>query len=39
MALTEEGEVYSWGRNQCGQLGLRYRVEYVTTTKLERIPF
>jgi alpha-tubulin suppressor-like RCC1 family protein len=38
MGITEEGDVYSWGGNPEGQLGLGHREERVIPTKIEGIP-
>ena len=38
LALTESGEVYAWGDNDGGQLGLGDREERLTPMKVEGLP-
>ena len=38
LVLTESGEVYAWGDNDDGQLGLGDREERLTPTKVEGLP-
>lgn len=36
-AVTESGDLYTWGKNDCGQLGLGDRVNRKTPTKVDTI--
>jgi alpha-tubulin suppressor-like RCC1 family protein len=38
LALTLEGHVFSWGRNESGQLGISKSVDFINAPKLIKLP-